>query len=338
MAVTLTVDRARWRAHVDATVQAFPGLVPVIKGNGYGFGRPYLAELVEAWAARPNAAGDAVPELAVGTVHELADLPAGGPRPLVLTPALARELTPGAGPAVLTVGQPRHVAEIVASRLRPPVMVKLATGMQRFGAARPPGSPRPDDGEPLAELLGAVRQAGLSVHGYAIHPPLAGSSADHADEIATWAGELPAGSVVYVSHLDGTAYRELATRFPDLRWRIRLGTALWHGDKSFLHLEADVIEVRPVRAGSRAGYRLREVTADGRLVIVTAGAAHGVQALPGDVSPFHFERRRLDMLEPPHMHVSMLFVPDEAPCPSIGDRVDLQRPLITTLVDRIVER
>jgi hypothetical protein len=38
------------------------------------------------------------------------------------------------------------------------------------------------------------------------------------------------------------------------------------------------------------------------------------------------------------MHVSMLFVPDEAPCPSIGDRVDLQRPLITTLVDRIVER
>jgi len=265
-------------------------------------------------------------ELAVGTVHELADLPVGGPRPLVLTPALARELSPGVGPAVLTVGRGRHVEEITAAGLRPPVLVKLATGMRRFGAMAPPD-----------ELLDAVRAAGLGVHGFAIHPPLAGSAADHAEEIAAWATELPAGSRVYVSHVDDTAYAGLVARFPDLLWRVRLGTALWHGDKSFLHLEADVVDVRPVRGGDRAGYRLREVAGTGHLVVVTAGAAHGVQALPGDLSPFHFERRRLELLEPPHMHVSMLFVPAGAPCPSVGDRVDLQRPLITTLVDRIIE-
>ena len=41
------------------------------------------------------------------------------------------------------------------------------------------------------------------------------------------------------------------------------------------------------------------------------------------------------MLEPPHMHTSMLVVPLDTPCPSLGDRVDVQRPLITTNVDEI---
>ncbi len=46
MALTLTVDRARWRAHIDAVRADYAGLVPVVKGNGYGFGRTYLSELV----------------------------------------------------------------------------------------------------------------------------------------------------------------------------------------------------------------------------------------------------------------------------------------------------
>lgn len=38
MALTLYVDTARWRAHQQSVLQQFPGLVPVCKGNGYGFG------------------------------------------------------------------------------------------------------------------------------------------------------------------------------------------------------------------------------------------------------------------------------------------------------------
>ena len=57
--------------------------------------------------------------------------------------------------------------------------------------------------------------------------------------------------------------------------------------------------------------------------------------LPNGASPFHFARTRLDMLEPPHMHTSMVFVPEDGTCPAFGDRVDVQRPLISTLVDRI---
>jgi alanine racemase len=323
MALFLTVDRAAWRAHLRATVNAFPGVVPVVKGNGYGFGRAYLAEVVATWAA----SDPGIDELAVGTVHELAGLPADGPRPLVLTPALARELIPSVGPAIVTVGSERHVNELLTGGLRPPVVVKLVTSMQRYGAAV---------GQ-LAGLLESIRQAQLSVHGYAIHPPLAGAREAHAAEAADWADHLPAGSRVYVSHLDERAYAGLRSSHPEHRWRIRLGTALWHGDKSFLHLAADVVDVRPVRARERAGYRLVEVPADGHIVLVTAGTAHGIQPLLGGLSPFHFAHRRLDLLEPPHMHTSMLFVPEGEPRPDVGEQVDVQRPLIATAVDRIIE-
>jgi alanine racemase len=326
MALTLIVDRARWRAHVLATVDAFPGLVPVVKGNGYGFGRGYLADVVGAWSA----AGKDIDELAVGTVHELAGLSAlgpDGPRPLVLTPALARELTPGVGPAVLTVSSVRHVDEVVAAGLRPPLVVKLVSSVRRYGA----------DVNDLPALLDAIARAGLEVHGFALHASLVGTAADHAAEAAAWAERLPGGSTIYVSHLDAAAYAELVASQPACRWRIRLGTALWHGDKSCLRLAADVVDTRVVRTGQRAGYRQVELAADGHLVLVTAGSAHGVEPLPDGRSPFHFARRRLDLLEPPHMHTSMLFVRDGEPLPQVGDQVDVQRPLITTLVDRIVE-
>ena len=68
---------------------------------------------------------------------------------------------------------------------------------------------------------------------------------------------------------------------------------------------------------------------DGTLVMVGAGTAHGVHPLGDGRSPFHFARRRLDLVEPPHMHTSMVFVPAGDPAPRCGDIVDVQRPLIS---------
>jgi hypothetical protein len=96
-----------------------------------------------------------------------------------------------------------------------------------------------------------------------------------------------------------------------------------------------VLAIHPVRAGDRAGYQLNEVPSDGHLVLVGAGSAHGVAALPGGASPFHFSRTRLALLEPPHMHTSMLHAPAGTPCPAVGDQVDVQRPLISTFVDEV---
>ena len=96
---------------------------------------------------------------------------------------------------------------------------------------------------------------------------------------------------------------------------------------------ADVLDVRPIRTGTPAGYHQEPVRSDGHLVMIGAGTAKGVTTLPDGRSPFHCERRRLDLHEPPHMHTSMVLVADGAPLPDIGSRVDVQRPLTMTTVD-----
>ncbi len=65
MTVRLSVKQAVWRAHVADVVTRTDGLVPVVKGNGYGFGRLRLAAI----------AAEFCDTVAVGTVHELGGLP-----------------------------------------------------------------------------------------------------------------------------------------------------------------------------------------------------------------------------------------------------------------------
>jgi hypothetical protein len=96
-----------------------------------------------------------------------------------------------------------------------------------------------------------------------------------------------------------------------------------------------VLDARAVRAGEHAGYHQHVVPFDGTLVMIGAGSAHGVAPLADGRSPFHFAGRRLPLLEPPHMHTSMALVADTEPTPKPGDVVDVQRPLITTLVDEV---
>jgi alanine racemase len=305
MSLTLHVDEPAWRSHVRAVAAAHPGVVPVIKGNGYGFGRARLAAEALALGAT---------EVAVGTVHELAGLPPG-PIVQVLTPAAPGD-TALAGAAVLTVGSLAHVRALAGWRGR--ALVKLRSPMQRFGA-------RPDE---LPALLAALAAAGLELHGFGLHFPLAGDPAVWATAAEAWDDHLPPGVPLYVSHAGPVAM--------DRPVRERIGTGLWHGDKAFLALRADVIDVQPVGGDDRVGYRLTPVPAAGHVVVVAAGTAHGVQPLADGRSPFHFARRRLALIEPPHMHVAMAFVPTGDPCPAIGDEVDVQRPLTQVWPDRVV--
>lgn len=305
MTIRLSVDRDRWWAHVTDVAERVEGLVPVVKGNGYGFGRVGLA----------HGAVKIGPLLAVGTVHELEGLP---PQctPVVLTPTLR---PPGTTDVVLTVGNREHVAALSAWPGR--VIVKLESSMHRYGGG--------------VDLVEHAQRAGLRTVGVAIHPPLAGSEDDHRNDIVSRLPDIDPSLDVWVSHLAPTTYASLPRSH---RYKLRSGTYLWLGDREALRLEADVLDTRPVMAGARVGYRLTPVEVDGTLVMIGAGSANGVALLPGDVSPFHFERTRMGLVEPPHMHTSMAIVPAGQPCPRLGDWVDLQRPLTLTAIDELLWR
>ena len=314
MALTLMVESG-WRERVERTWSSCSGIVPVIKGNGYGFGRPGLIGLATQLGAD---------ELAVGTVHELTDL-RNGPHQIVLTPAVATDLGGAqlSPDTVLTVGSLADVTAL-AGRTQP-VIIKMASSMRRYGA----------NSDELSRVAAAAETAGLHVHGYAIHLPLPQPAGSNVMEAQSLLESIPGDATVYVSHLTAAEIVALKPAFPRLRLRPRIGTELWIGSKEHLKLVADVIEVRPVESGQSAGYRRWPVDEDGHLVMVSAGTAHGVQPLPDGRSPFHFERRRVALHEPPHMHTSMLVVPFGSPLPSVGDQVDVQQPLTRVWPDRV---
>lgn len=321
MTLRLTVDTRAWEHHVDSVRAAVTQLVPVVKGNGYGLGRQHLATIAAQWAEM----------IAVGTLYEAADLSdLRGPTIVSLTPAL--EVPPDlADTTIPTVAAPAHVRALRRIGWRGRVAVKLASSMHRYGIT-------PDR---LAELIDDIRTAGCDLSLFMIHPPLVvdgRSDADTIAEIESWLAHLDPALPVSVSHLSVGGFIALVDRWPARKWSLRSGTALWHGDKSFLRLEADVVDINDRRAGDRAGYRGVRLERDARLAMVGAGSAHGISPLADGRSPFHFARHRLPLLEPPHMHTSMTLISTDQPQPDIGDRVDVQRPLISVQPDLVVWR
>jgi alanine racemase len=323
----LTVAQDHWRTHVSQIVHESDQthsdwLVPVVKGNGYGFGRAQLIELLATFDAP-------LPYVAVGTVHELdrdtsLALTELGATPVVLTPTLDPPANRHYGvEPVLSVGSVAQIHALGDWRGR--VLIKLASAMHRYGA---------DPG-----LIPTAQRAGFDVIGVSIHPPLAQHfEGDITQQIIQWLPQIPSELEVWVSHLSPAQFSSLPASH---RYRHRIGTRLWHGDKSMLHLGADVIETRPIAAGLRVGYRQIPTPSDGTLIMIGAGSAHGIRPLTdgrnqSQLSPFHFGSQRIDLIEPPHMHTSMGFIPDGQPIPQITELVDVQQPLTQVLVDHIV--
>lgn len=316
MTLRLTVDRQAWLHHLHSHAAGLGDtqhLVPVVKGNGYGFGRPLLIEQALSIAT----------EIAVGTVFEAHDIPASHTS-IVLTP-VGDEL-PSSLPsnAVLVVGSVHHVNTLVSHGWSGRVIIKLRSSVQRFGASH----------ADVASIVAAVNAAGFKQHGWSVHPPLDGTAADHMQEIAQWLSVTPNNLPMYVSHIDADSLTALRTANHKHKIIARSGTSLWLGDKSMLALGTDILDVSRVNGGT-AGYRNTPIAGSGSLVVVGCGSSHGVAANAGDLSPFHFAKQRLAMLEPPHMHSTILFVQDGATCPTVNNIVDVQQPLTRVFADTI---
>ncbi len=343
MSLTLDVDGERWRGHLRGFAEATPGLVPVAKGNGYGFTLGRLARKAE-WLGADT--------LAVGTYEELdhvatrysGDL-------LVLTPWRSFHTVPDAALGrrlIHTVSRPDDLADLLEAQPGARFVLELETSMRRHGMT--------------AQQLWAVakRLGGGRLEGVALHLPL--TSGKHLTEVerlltAVVAAELPT-TTVWVSHLTATELATLRTTYADLTVRPRIGTDLWLGDRGALRVTARVLDVHELKRGDVSGYRGRSAPRDGHLLVVSGGTAHGIglespkgesglkaraaivarsglDAMGLTRSPFWVDGKQRLFAEPPHMQASMLFLPSDAVVPEVGDRVDVRVRYTATAFDRV---
>ena len=343
MALVLTVDGERWRGHLRGFAEATPGLVPVAKGNGYGFTLGRLARKAE-WLGADT--------LAVGTYEELPEVASRYAGDLlVLTPWRPFQPMPEAalgGRVVHTVSRPDDLGGLLDAQPDARFVLELETSMRRHGMT--------------AQELWAVakRLRGGRLEGVALHLPLA--SGQHLAEVERLltdvvAAELPT-STVWVSHLTATELTTLRSAYADLTVRPRIGTDLWLGDREALRVTATVLDVHELKRGDAFGYRVRSAPRDGHLLVVSGGTAHGIglESPKGDAglkaraavlarggmdamgltrSPFWVDGKQRLFAEPPHMQASMLFLPSDATAPQVGDPVDVRVRYTATAFDRI---
>jgi alanine racemase len=352
----LEVDAARWRAALDRRLADEPRMIPVIKGNGYGFGNGRLA----AEAARLG-----VDTVAVGSAHEVAQVRAGDGRTgfdgdvLILSPwhpaypgsDRATDIT-GDERIIRTLSHPEAVLELAQRDPGARVVVEALTSMHRHGIAA----------NDLPLLLRPLES--LTVEAFALHLPLdrAGND-DSPAEVDRWAGLLADAGLhprsLWVSHLSAKELGQVRAFLPGADLRPRIGTRLWLGEPSTYAVRSTVLDVHPVRRGERVGYRQRKAPRDGYVLVVAGGTAHGVgleappssQSLTGrgrtvakggleaagvSTSPFRLGGKRLRFAEPPHMQVSMLWWSGEGITPRPGDRVDARVRMTTSHFDDVI--
>jgi alanine racemase len=348
----LTVDGERWRAHLRRIAEVHPDLVPVAKGNGYGFGLGRLARKAQ-WLCDQ---GLGVDTLSVGTYEELpevADRYSGDL--LVLTPwrSFADPGTLAAKHAhrvVHTVGRLDDLESLLELRPSARVVLERLTSMRRHGLSA-------DD------LRTAIRRVSghpdARLEGVAAHLPITSPEGKHLAEVEQILAEAGPGiNQVWVSHLTGDELTGLRAAHPDMRVRPRIGTDLWLGDRAALSVTSTVLDVHPVAKGQVFGYRGRSAHKDGHLLVVSGGTAHGIglespmsgsglrdraatvargglDAVGRVRSPFWVDGEQRLFAEPPHMQASMLFLPADAAVPGVGDRVDARIRYTATTFDRV---
>lgn len=347
MSLTLYVDAARFRANQHRLLAVHPQLVPVTKGNGYGLSNRRLAG---------EAAALGVDTLAVGTYDELPEVAEEFPGSLlVLTPWRPFGTAAGRGPdprVVHTVGRTEDLDALLAQDPDARFVLERMTSMLRHGLTA--GGLR--EAAELVERRGADGFAGV-----ALHLPMTGAS--HLSEVQRLMNDVVAAGLgpttVFVSHLTAHELATLTRSWPDFTIRPRIGTDLWLGDRDALRVRATVLDAHPVQRGDTFGYRGRSAPRDGTVLVVGGGTAHGIglesptgsgtlKARAGAIarggldaagfvrSPYSIGGKQRLFAEPPHMQASMLFLPQGAQVPAIGDEVDVRVRYTATSFDRVV--
>jgi hypothetical protein len=341
MGLTLHIDRHIWNAHIDSFNAQHKGLVPVIKGDGYGLGTARLAHEATRIGSQT---------IAVGTPCEADKIRAVfNGEILILLPWLADQ--PRIAGSVHTLSS---IAALNAWQDQAPVVIEILTDTRRHGLSRS------EYGE-LANLIG-----GLNCRGLAFHLPLTPARSplemvskeiDYLFENEVSAGTF--GQAIWVSHIPSKDLASLRAKYPSLTFYERVGTELWLGESRALKATATIVDRHRISSGDRVGYRQRRVRKSGWLLVVSGGTQHGIglESPPSDLStfgrvklilkallvvagiarsPYSLHGRRLLFAEPPHMQCSLLLLNGKT-APEIGACLDVTVRHTTTRFDTITE-
>ena len=373
MTLSLTVDAAKFRTHLRSILADCQStdvkLVPVIKGNGYGFTREILAK-------ETNLLG--LNRLAVATVWELSEALAKFSGDIVvLEPFNATDrsaveqwskiLKNNSSRVILTLSN----LDFAAARAAGASLIYLEglTSLRRFGISKSEFS-----------SIDQSKLGNLSVIGLSLHLPIVdsqkptGATVDSnklsgkLSEIWEWLGSYHEVANTHnfpihlsLSHVSITEIETLKVMCSRYNYKVsfdlRLGTSLWLGAPDALCVSGTILEIHELTSAPHVGYQQVSTSGHSRLIVVSGGTSHGValaapipksnfrkrgvavaegfaQAFGKVRSPFSVHGHNLVFAEPPHMHVSLLWANDLSL--KIGDELTCNVRNTTTVFDQVL--
>ena len=363
MTFSLKVDAEKFRGHLVSIMNSYATagaeLVPVIKGNGYGFGRGALAGEASRLGCH---------RIAIGTVWELGQTLADfAGEVLVLEPFNSIDeaavnqwrshLANNADRIIVTVSN-QDLASARASGAKN-IYLEGKTSLSRFGIL-------PFDMQSFTNF-NDLNVLGLSLHLPIVQPA---SKTDATTEISAAFNGAELSQSMTEAWNWIVLYEELSTKFSlpkhislshvsdkqihslknmmqsynfQLEIEVRVGTKLWLGEPSAVQACGTVLQIHEITHRQTVGYQQTDTGNNKRLIVVSGGTAHGVamaapsnagslrkkgvaiaegfsQAIGKVRSPFSYKGKNLDFVEPPHMQVSMLWSNDMSI--AVGDELN----------------
>lgn len=374
MSFTLKINGEKWHTHLRAVTNAITSAtgnapVPVIKGNGYGLGQELLGAEAMDLGADTIAVGTVfeIESVVSVTQGDIVVLQPFDPRD---AGAAAKWWEIGekyyAGRIIRTVASLEALNELASGSGGVRIILEARSSMIRFGLTEPEllGALNNPD------IRTALATGRIFIEGLSIHLPLERTGPDsHAVEVmrwaglwqtetAVWEGHSPPAPVIWVSHCSDSELALIRSGLSESIVRMRVGTRLWLGERSALQASGTVLAVHPLAEGTKVGYRQRSAGKNATLVVVSGGTAHGIglsapsptasvrqrvttlgigalDAAGRALSPFSIGGKQRWFAEPPHQHVSMLWLNGESVLPRVGDQVSADIRFTTSRFDSV---
>ena len=374
MTFSLKVDAEKFRSHLVSVMNGYASagaeLVPVIKGNGYGFGCDRLA--AEASRLGCN-------RIAIGTVWELEQSLADfAGEILVLEPFNSsdksavnqwRKHLEHNSERIIVTASDLDLASVRSAGAKN-IYLEGKTLLSRFGLLHFDMQSIPNFND--LKVMGLSLHLPIAQPAIKVDPTTEISSAFNGANLSQSMTEVWNWIVLYeelsskfslpkcisISHISEKQIQALKNMLQsynfDLEIEVRIGTKLWLGEPNALQATGTVLQIHEIEHRQTVGYQQTDTGNNKRLIVVSGGTAHGVamaapsnasslrkrgiaiaegisQAIGKVRSPFSYHGKNLDFVEPPHMHVSMLWSDDPTLC--VGDTLDCNVRNTTTSFD-----